>query len=349
MISVSFVMPVRNEQEHIQASLASLLNQNYPIKDLEIIVVDGRSSDRTRDIVQEFACEYPRVRLLDNSAGVVPTAMNIGIRAARGEVIIRADGHNIYPQDYAANCVKFLQKTRADNVGGPCVTVAADESFGAKLVAAVLSSPFGVGNSKFRTSRKEGFVDTVPFGAFRREIFDKVGMYNEKLVRNQDNDLNARIRMAGGKIYITPELTSYYHPVKNFRLLLKYTLKTSTWHIFTLCENKRSLSLRHLTPALFLIMLLILLGNLFANSFAFPVLIGILGMYFLTGFYFSVRARTVGNWGVTFVQPFATFCFHMAYGAGTLFGLRYLFKKPSATPIRPGLRIDMKTEDRESA
>src|SRR5438445_620191 len=202
MTTVSFVMPVRNEEEHIRASLQSLVEQSYPTSECEIIVVDGRSSDRTREIIGEIREGNPQVRCLDNPAGIVPTAMNIGIRAARGEVIIRADGHNVYPRDYAANCVKCLLKTGADNVGGPWVTVAADESFSARLVASVLSSPFGVGNSKFRTSREEGFVDTVPFGAFRREIFDRVGMYNEKLVRNQDNERNARIRKEGGKNYM---------------------------------------------------------------------------------------------------------------------------------------------------
>jgi len=339
MKTVSFVMPVRNEEEYIRASLQSLVEQSYPAIECEILVVDGQSSDRTREIIEEIRERNPQVRCLDNSAGIVPTAMNIGIQAARGEVIIRADGHNVYPRDYAANCVKYLEETGAENVGGPWVTVAADESFSARLVAAVLSSPFGVGNSKFRTSREEGFVDTVPFGAFRREIFDRVGMYNEKLVRNQDNELNARIRKAGGKIYITPALTTHYHPVKNFLGLLKYAFKTSQWHIFTLRENRGSMGVRHLAPAMFLLLLLILLLASFASATALAFLIGILCAYILTGFYFSLRAKAEGNWDVAAVQPFATMCFHMTYGAGTLFGLRYLLQQPSARPIRPGLPI----------
>ncbi len=332
-------MPVRNEEEYIRASLQSLVEQSYPASECEIIVVDGRSSDGTREITEEIRERNPQVRYLDNPAGIVPTAMNIGIRAARGEIIIRADGHNVYPRDYAANCVKYLEETGADNVGGPWATVAADESLSARLVAAILSSPFGVGNSKFRTSREEGFVDTVPFGAFRREIFDRVGMYNEKLVRNQDNELNARIRKAGGKIYITPALTTHYHPVKNFLGLLKYAFRTSQWHIFTLRENRGSMGVRHLAPAMFLLLLLILLPASFASATALAFLIGILCAYILTGFYFSLRAKAEGNWDVAAVQPFATMCFHMTYGAGTLFGLRYLLQQPSARPIRPGLPI----------
>src|SRR5438132_868403 len=342
MTTVSFIMPVRNEEEYIRVSLQSLVDQSYPAGECEIIVVDGQSSDRTREIIEEIRERNPQVHCLDNRAGIVPTAMNIGIRAARGEVIIRADGHNVYPRDYAANCVKFLEETGAENVGGPWMTVAADESFGARLVAAVLSSPFGVGNSKFRTSREEGFVDTVPFGAFRREIFDRVGMYNEKLVRNQDNDLNARIRKAGGRIYLTPALTTCYHPVKNLLSLLKYTFKTSQWHVFTLRENSESMRLRHLAPAVFLVLLLLLLPASFASAITRSVLIGMMCLYLLTSFYFSVRSKTKGNWGLAFVQPFAAFCFHIAYGSGTLFGLIYLFRQPSRLPIRPGLPIQEK-------
>jgi len=344
MTTVSFVMPVRNEEEYIRSSMQSLVNQSYPANECEIIVVDGRSSDRTREIIEEICEKNPRVRCLDNHAGIVPTAMNIGIRAARGEVIIRADGHNVYPRDYAANCVKYLEQTGADNVGGPCLTLAADESFSARLVAAILSSPFGVGDSKFRTSREEGYVDTVPFGAFRREVFDRIGMFNEKLVRNQDNDLNARIRKAGGGIYLTPALTTYYHPVKSFRGLLKYAFTTSKWHLFTLRENRESMSLRHLAPAVFLLLILLLLPASFASAIARLLLIGMMCVYLLTGFCFSLRSKTAGNWKLPLFQPFACFCFHMAYGAGTLFGLIYLFRQPSTVPIRPGLPIQEKVK-----
>ena len=339
MTTVSFVMPVRNEEERIRASLQSLVEQRYPTGEYEIIVVDGWSSDRTREIIEEFRKQSPQVSFLDNPAGIVPTAMNIGIRAARGKVIIRVDGHNVYPKDYATNCVKYLEETGADNVGGPWVTVAADESLSARLVAAVLSSPFGVGNSRFRTSREQGFVDTVPFGAYRREIFDRVGMFNEKLVRNQDNELNARIRKAGGKIYLTPALTTHYHPVKNFVGLMKYAFKTSQWHIYTLREYWQSMSARHLAPAMFLILLLLLFGASILSAIARTSLIIMLCAYILTGLYFALRRKTESKWDVALVQPLATLCFHVAYGTGTLFGLRYLFRQPSVTPIRPGLPI----------
>jgi len=344
MKNLSFVVPVRNEEGYIRPCLQSLLEQDYPAENIEIIVADGRSSDRTGDIVHEFACQYPRIRLLNNPAGIVPTAMNIGIRAARGEVIIRADGHNVYPRDYAANCVKYLQQTGADNVGGPCITVAADKSFNARLVAAILSSPFGVGNSKFRTSREEGFVDTVPFGAFRRELFDRVGLYNEKLVRNQDVELNGRIRKAGGKIFLTPALTTRYHPVKTFPALLQHAFNTSKWNVFTLIENGAALHFRHLAPAVFLLFLVFLIIiSSFSPLGPVPLLL-LMSVYFLTGFFLSIRSRTENKLDVVAVHPFASFCFHVVYGAGILYGLIYLFREPSAVPIRPGLRVQEKAK-----
>lgn len=339
MTFVSFVMPVRNEEAYIHASLQSLVEQDYPSAAYEIIAVDGRSSDQTREIIAEMCEKNPHVRLLDNPAGIVPTGMNIGIRAARGDVIIRADGHNIYPRDYAANCVSYLEQTGADNVGGPWVTAAAADTSSARLVAAILSSPFGVGDSKFRTGNVEGFVDTVPFGAFRKEVFEKIGLYNEKLVRNQDNELNSRIREAGGKIYLTAALTTRYHPVKTFSELLKYAFRTCKWHIFTLRENKKSMGLRHLAPAAFLLALLFLASTSLFRSTARAGLLLVLGSYLLVGFYFSLKTLRACGWMVALVQPLATLLFHIAYGAGTLFGLIYLFKQPSLRPIRSGLPV----------
>jgi len=260
--------------------------------------------------------------------------MNLGIKAARGSIIIIAGAHTVYPKDFVENCVLWLNRTGADVVGGPVDTIVDSNSFGARLVVAVLSNPFGVGNAKFRTSNSEGFVDTVPFGAFRREVFDRVGMYNEKLVRNQDNDLNARIRKAGGKIYLTPALTTRYHPAKTFLALLKYAFKTSKWHIFTLRQNKESMGHRHLTPALFLAFLLFLIPGSFVSPIALGLLMAVLCAYLLTGFYFSLRAKAKGDWSVALSQPFATFCFHVAYGTGTLFGLIYLFRQPALRSIK---------------
>ncbi len=259
-LAASVIVPIRNEEKYIGACLKSLLQQSLPGDSYEIIVVDGRSSDRSKEIVEEIQRDFLNVRCLDNPAAIAPVAMNIGIRSASGRIIIRADGHNFYPATYIENCIKYLDQTGAENVGGPWLTVPADQTFGARLVAAILSNPFGVGGSRFRTSQADGFVETVPFGAFRRELFDRIGLYNEKLVRNQDNELNARIIAAGGKIYQTSALQTEYHPVASFSELLRQIFKTSQWHVFSIRENKRSMGFRHLAPAAFVLVLVALLS-----------------------------------------------------------------------------------------
>ncbi len=334
MIKVSIVIPARNEEDYIKKSVTSLLQQSYPSELFEVIVVDGRSSDRTGEIVRELQREWPNVRCMDNPGGIVAIAMNIGIRSARGEILIRADAHNVYPYDYVENSVKYLERTGADNVGGPWITVPADNSFSANLVVAILTNPFGVGNSHFRISRREGFVDTVPFGVFRKEIFARVGLYNEKLVRNQDNDLNARIRKAGGRIYQTSALTTGYHPVKTFRRLLGKSFQESQWHIFTLRENKGALGLRHFVPALFVVVLMILFFLAFGSQLALLGLGAVLAVYFAAGLYYGNRAASKYGRLLAAVMPGAFLCFHVFYGLGTLAGLRWLFRPPPSRPIR---------------
>ena len=339
LLKVSVVVPIRNEESYIAQCLESLLQQTYPRERYEVIVVDGMSSDRSKEIVEECGRSHPNVRCLSNPAAIAPSGMNIGIRNAGGEIIIRADGHNVYPPDYIENCVMYLQKTGADNVGGPWLTVPANEKFGARVVAAILTSPFGVGNSEFRIGSLEGYVDTVPFGAFRRELFDRIGMYNEKLVRNQDNELNARIRAAGGRIYQTPALRTKYHPVAGFWKLLMVTLKTSQWHLFSLRENKSSMGMRHLAPALFVSLLGVLSVASLLNRFALFVLVPVLLAYLLVGSCIGlVRSRGYGP-AVVAALPFACLCFHLSYGIGTWIGVRYLVTNPSLRPIREGQAI----------
>ena len=337
--TVSIVLPIRNEEPYIAQCLRSLLQQTYPAELYDIIVVDGRSSDNSREIVADFSQRYANVECLDNPGAIVPKGMNIGIRHARCRIIVRADGHNVYPTGYIANCVKYLNKTGADNVGGPVLTLPANYSLGARLVAAMLSNPFGVGDSRFRTTCDDGFVETVPFGAYRRELFEKVGFFNEKLVRNQDNDLNARIRKAGGKIYQAAALQTKYHPVASFRVLLKQTIRQSQWHIFSMSENPTSLGLRHFAPFLFLLSLIVLGVASLASKIALFVLVCLLGIYFLIGF--SLGIFKSHNQGVLIVSilPFACFLFHLMYGVGTLMGLQYLVVSPPSGPIRAGQPI----------
>jgi len=339
---VSVVMPMRNEGKLLEPCLLSLLAQSYPENQLEILVVDGCSSDGSRDVVEKLGAGSTRLLLLDNPAQHTPSGMNVGIRAARGSIIIIAGAHCVYPQRFIENCIVWLGKSGADVVGGPVKTAASSKAFGAQLACAILSSPFGVGNSRFRTSDQEGYVDTVPFGAYRREVFERVGLFNERLIRNQDNDLSARVREAGGKIYMTPALTTVYVPISNYGDLLRQALQKSQWHALTWKANRKALGFRHLCPAAILgiSVFLVLLSPWNVPARAILLALGVL--YLLLATWFAAHAEK-RSWGVRLVMPFACVLFHFAYGLGTLFGVRRLFSATAsnragaiiATPEQP--------------
>jgi len=206
---VTVIVPCRNERRYIAACLDSILATAYPADRLEVLVVDGASDDGTRDAVRAYAAREPRVRLLDNPRRSAPAALNLGIRAARGEIIARMDAHVVYPPHYLPVLVEALLETGADNVGCPIVTLPADESATARAIACALSHPFGVGNSRFRIGsavRRE--VDTVPFGCFRRDVFDRVGLFDEELIRNQDDEFNFRLIRSGGRVLLVPDVAA---------------------------------------------------------------------------------------------------------------------------------------------
>lgn len=322
---ISIVMPMRNEGKMLERCLLSLLAQSYPERQFEILVVDGRSSDGSREVVERLGAGSTRLFLLDNPAEHTPSGMNVGIRAARGSIIVIAGAHCVYPKRFIRNCVKWLERTGADVVGGPVKTAAPSRAFGAQLACGILSSPFGVGNSRFRTSVQKGYVDSVPFGAYRREVFERVGLFNERLVRNQDNDLSARVREAGGKIYMTPSLTTVYLPINSYHDLLRQAFQKSQWHALTWKENRKALGMRHLCPAAILGIgvFLALLSPWKVSSRG--ILLVLSALYFLLAIWFAARAGEERSWAVRLVMPFACVPFHFAYGLGTLFGLQRLF------------------------
>lgn len=209
--SVSVIIPCRNEALFIDACLSSVRGADFPRRFFEVLVVDGMSTDRTREIVQAHAAADAAIVLLDNPAGHVPAAMNIGLRRAKGEIVVRLDAHARYPPDYMPRLIDWLERSGADNVGGVCVTRPGNGTACAAAIAFALAHPFGVGNSYFRIGvREPRWVDTVPFGCYRREVFERIGMFDEDLVRNQDDELNARLIRNGGRILLVPDVTSEY-------------------------------------------------------------------------------------------------------------------------------------------
>ncbi|HEY0978377.1 MAG TPA: glycosyltransferase family 2 protein [Flavobacteriales bacterium] len=208
---VSIVIPCRNEEQHVEQALRDALAQQRDGFEVEVLVAVGPSKDRTAEIVHRMAAQHPAIRFIDNPAGVVPHGLNAAIRAARGTYIVRMDAHSRYPADYVAVLVPALDRLKADNVGGIWETLPANDGNEAWAIAQVLSSKLGVGNAHFRLGTEdERPVDTVPYGCFRRELFDRIGWFDEELVRNQDDEHNGRIIRAGGRIMLLPQVRIQY-------------------------------------------------------------------------------------------------------------------------------------------
>ena len=250
-LRVSIVIPCRNEEKHISKCLNSLLDNSYPKDLIEIFVIDGISEDNTREIIKKYIEKYSFIELINNFKRVVPAALNIGIKKARGDIVIRIDFHSTYPSNYIEKLVLWIRKSKADNVGGVCITKPGAGTVIARAISLVLSHPFGVGNSYFRIGSEEPkYVDTVPFGCYRREIFKKIGLFNEKLIRNQDLEFNLRLKKRGGKILLVPDIVSYYYARSTLRALTKNNFSNGFWVIYSTKFAKMPFSVRHLIPFL---------------------------------------------------------------------------------------------------
>ena len=321
-IIVSVVMPVYNEEKYVEKCVDSLLLQDYPQNNMEWIFVDGRSTDRTVELLKRYQERYPAlIRILYNRKKIVPCAMNIGIEASQGKYIVRLDAHADYARDYISKCVYYLENTDAENVGGAIETKA--NGFVGNMIAKMLSSKFGVGNSQFRTNGESGYVDTVPFGAFRREVFSKYGGYDERLVRNQDNEMNFRIRKNGGKIYLSDDIHLSYYCRDSIKGISAMARKNGMWNIITMRLCPGSMGLRHFIPLLFVVSIFFLILSGIAHPL-FWMLLGMeLSLYLLLDVLATSRRATgIGEFCILiFLFPI----FHVAYGLGSMEGIIKLF------------------------
>lgn len=245
---VSIVMPCYNERRYIEACLAGVLAQDYPRDRVEVLVTDGMSDDGTREILARLSAADPRIRVIDNPDRLQAPGMNRAIKASRGEILVRMDVHAEYASDYVSQCVRVLDATGADNVGGS-QRARADTPFRQALCAA-LDSFLAVGGSKYRHADNEGYVDTVFLGSFRRKLFEKVGLYDPKAITNEDAELNQRIRASGGSVYLSRDIVVHYYPRDSFRSLAKQYWKYGQGRARTLLKHGRP-ELRPMTPFLF--------------------------------------------------------------------------------------------------
>jgi len=331
-IMVSIIIPCRNEEKFISKCLDSIITQDYPKDKLEILVVDGMSNDDTRKIVKKYIEQYPFIKMLDNPKKIVPTAMNIGIKEAKGDIIVRMDAHTEYPKDYVSKIIYWLDKSGADNVGGICITKSGSNNLLAKAIAFTLSSPFGVGNAMFRIGvKKPKEVDTVPFGAYRKEVFNKIGYFNEKLVRNQDIEFNLRLKKAGGKILLVPDIISHYIARSNIKDFLNNNFLNGLWNVYTIKIAKMKLSLRHYIPFLFVSSIILLaIMSIFFYLFKW-FLSSIFIIYFICAFIESFRISFKRGFKYLPVLPIIFFGLHFSYGLGSLWGIFTIWKIKNGT------------------
>ena len=320
---LSVICPIYNEEKYIAQFLDSLLTQDYPKEDLEILLVDGMSKDRTREIVAEYIVKYPFIRLIDNPEKIVPYAMNRGIDAAKGDVIMRLDAHASYQPDYFSVLVKGLKRLNADNVGTVCKTDVLNKTPKTIAIREVLGNKLGVGNSTFRTGiDKEQEVETVPFGCWPKEVFEKYGKYDVRLVRNQDIELNKRIVRGGGKIYILPDTYCTYLARETLKALAKNNYGNGKWNILTVYYTKlfSSLSLRHFIPLMFLLSLIVPL--LLAFIWWPFALVSAASLLAYTGLLSVVSLKLSIQKNLNFFYLLITFfVLHLSYGWGSLMGI----------------------------
>jgi len=332
---ISVILPCRNEAGYIEHCLESILCQDPPHGGFEILAVDGVSTDGTREYLERVSARDSRVRVLNNPGRIVSTGLNIALRACRGEVIVRMDAHTSYAPDYLQQCLTVLRETGADNVGGPMRTTA--NSYKERAIRSVFHSPFAVGGARSHNPDYEGYIDTVIYGCWKRDVFERVGYFDEELVRNQDDEHNLRIVRNGGRVFQSPRIRSCYHVRDSFQALFRQYLQYGYWKVLVIRKHRLPASWRHLVPAVFVGAL----AGLFAlGGFWRPAWLaggGLLALYLVAVLLASLRTASRTEWKFIPVLPLVFGCFHLAYGYGFLRGLLdfvVLQKAPAARFVR---------------
>lgn len=328
-MKVSIVVPCRNERRHIGTFLDSLLRQSFDRDwEIEILVADGMSDDGTREILRQYMLKAPSVQMIDNPGRIVSTGLNAAIAASTGEIIIRLDAHTVYAEDYVRQCVSVLRQTGADNVGGPWI--ARGTGYMGRAIAAAFQSPFCAGGGKSHNPSYEGEADTVYLGCWRRSAFERFGLFDPALVRNQDDELNFRIRRGGGRLFQSPRIQSYYTPRSSLAAVFRQYLQYGFWKVAVMRKHGSVASWRHLVPALFvssillglfLITLSAALGWSSLTIFAGTLLGAELTLYALACFGAALPYADTLELPALLALPGVIAVHHVAYGLGFLMGL----------------------------
>ena len=335
-IQISIVVACRNEIGHIREFLDSILAQDPGDMAWEAVIADGASTDGTTEAIAQYCAAHPVLRMIPNPRRMVSTGLNSAIRAARGNLIVRMDAHTHYEADYCRKCVETLLSTGADNVGGPARTKA--EGAAHRAIAAAYHSRFSTGGARFHDETYEGWVDTVTYGCWKKETLERIGLFDETLVRNQDDELNLRLVRSGGKIWQNPAIVSWYHPRASLWGLFNQYFQYGFWKVMVIRKHRIPGSWRHLVPAGFVAASLGLpLVSLAAflmgapksfTGFAAGVWLLLVAVYVLANAVASVLAARKSTWKALPWLPLVFGAYHFSYGLGFLTGMLRLAGGP---------------------
>ena len=324
MPTVSVVIPCYNEQDTISEVLAALVGQTYPLEQMEVLVVDGMSTDNTRQRVVEFIRRTSRLRvhIVDNPRRTIPAALNLGISLAQGEYIVRMDAHALPDPHYISRCIEILRAGIADNVGGRWIIEPGAPTVVAEAIALAVGHPFGVGDAVYRYGGTAGYVDTVPFGAFHKDLAFRVGLYDESLFVNEDYDFNYRVRRAGGRVFFSPDIISRYYARSTLRALARQYYRYGWWKVRMLRKYPAALRWRQLVAPMFLLSLAAASGG----AVIWPIFRIVLGMILFAYTLASLTTSIIinlrrGNWRTTAWLPVAFAVVHFSWAAGFLSSL----------------------------
>ncbi|MBI5218486.1 MAG: glycosyltransferase family 2 protein [Bacteroidia bacterium] len=319
---VSVIIPFRNEEKYIAGCIESLMNNGYPKEKLELLLIDGLSTDKSAGIIKSYTEKYSFIKYIINQKRVFPAAVNIGYNNSKGDIIMIVGAHAMYNTGYISKNVQNVYLYNADNTGGILNTIAMNESFTGKIISMVLSSSFGVGNATFRTgSDKITETDTVFGGCYKRSVFEKIGLFNENLVSTSDMDFNTRLKKKGGRIILDPSVQAMYYTRSTFARFIKNNFRNGFWAVYPLRYTKYiPVRLRHLVPLIFVSALTGCFALSFLSVTFFYLFLGILGIYLATSLFFSFKHISKGIHFSLFI-PLFFFMLHFAYGIGSVCAL----------------------------
>ena len=324
MPKVSILVPCYNEQATIRLLLDALRNQTFPRAEMEVIISDGMSTDKTRDVIAAFQKDHPdlSLRVVDNTSRTIPAAVNRAIESSRGTILVRLDAHSKPYPDYVMSCVNALEQGRGDNVGGVWEIQPGIDTWIANSIAVAAAHPLGVGDALYRHAKEAAVVDTVPFGSFKRELIDRIGFFDETLLTNEDYEFNTRIRRAGGRIWLDPSIRSIYFARSTLVELARQYWRYGFWKWRMLRNYPDTLRWRQALPPLFVLSLFGLSLTSIVIPFMAYVLMAELFLYFSIMIVTGIGAAVHQQKPYLIIGiPLAIPVMHITWGSGLLWSI----------------------------